>query len=344
MKSIFIRILLVTLVLQLSYSCRQKNNTDNDYQQLYTVFPEEADSSLFFEDSMVTYIRIPNNPTISQIIDIGIMDSLCFILDNNGAVTSVKHTDGGIVRQFFKKGRSKGEMINPICLTTDSSYIYIFDGGKNEIIIYDRDFHYIDNINLEISPSSILKVSNGFLCYESHIPTVYFVNNEGRINYSREMSNRVTDVTTGQQILSYGPNNEIYIRPEYSDTVFVWNGDEVKPVYVFNYSKKIKVEEFPVIKYWQDGVPFLFNCFFTKQGLLAGCMQNKMLYHIFFDVKSNICYHYVPSKNGILPFTPKWQFGNMILSIEGNEVFDSFLDTNLEINKQCQLVLLKYEL
>ena len=160
------------MLITVAFSCTYKNSTTNSYPETFTIYPQKTEGDVLFVDSMASYVRISNNNLISEIIDVGIIDSLCYILDTNGVISVVNIFDGAVTGQRNRKGRGVGEMITPKCLTTDSAYIYVFDHGTNEIMKYDKNIQYVANLKLDISPSSIIKINEGFLCYEDIFPTL----------------------------------------------------------------------------------------------------------------------------------------------------------------------------
>ena len=332
------------MLITVAFSCTYQNSTTGSHQETFTIYPQKTEGDVLFEDSMVSYVRISSNPLISEIIDIGKIDSLCYILDANGVISIVSIFDGSITKQMNRKGRGVGEMINPKCLTTDSTYIYIFDYGTNEIMIYDKNIQYVDKLKLSISPSSIIKTDKGFLCYEEIIPTVYFTDNEGKVVFSQIMSKRAVNITTRQQIFKVGVNKDIYFKAEYSDTIFVWNGNSLIPQYIMDYDKTDAENKYTTLEMWQNGLPFSYSYFFTDKGLLLAFMHNKKIDYSFYNSDLRKCFAYKPSAKGKLPLIPKWQFGNIILGIVEENVFGNFLNMNEDVNKSCQLVLLKYSL
>ena len=335
---------LILLLITVAFSCTYKNSTTNSYPETFTIYPQKTEGDVLFVDSMASYVRIPNNHLISEIIDVGIIDSLCYILDTNGVISVVNIFDGSITEQRNRKGRGVGEMITPKCLTTDSAYIYVFDHGTNEIMKYDKNIQYVAKLKLDISPSSIIKINEGFLCYEDIFPTVYFIDNEGKVQFSRVFSNREVNITTRQQIFKVGMKKDIYFKAEYSDTIYLWNGNSLMPQYVMDYDKTDIENKSTILEMWQNGIPFSYSYFFTEKGLLLAFMHNKKLDYSFYNSGLGKCFAYKPSAKGKLPLVPKWQFGNIILGMVEQNVFENFLDMNENVNKSCQLVLLKYSL
>ncbi len=344
MSRFFKKIRFLAFLLLVFYSCTENNTIKNNLQNVHVIHPLKTNGSLFFEDSTINYVRIQGSPSISEILDVGIIDSICYILDANGMISAVDISDGTIIKQLNRKGHAVGEMINPKCITTDSNLIFIFDGGKNEIMLYNKDFQYIDRLKISIDPSSIIKIDDGFLCYDRITSTVYHLNKMGEVAHSHVISDKEVNITTRQQVFKVCSDSEIYVRTEYSDTIFVWNNKKLLPKFILNYNKSNTEKAQSVVEMWKEGTAFTYNYFLTERGLISAYMKDKMLNYILYDMEKEQCFAYKSSKTGKLPLIPKWQFGSLIIGIVDQEVFQTFLDMDEEINKTCQWVILKYSL
>lgn len=326
------------------FSCVGEKHSKIYLQEVNVLGGEKQDDSIVFDDSQVSCVLIHGEPIISEIVDVGMIDNLCYILDVNNAISIVDFSDGTIKAQFKKEGHAKGELISPQCLTTDSTHVYIYDAGKKSIVIYNKNLIFEDDLDIEVAPSSMIKLNTGFLCYNDYSPTVYYINEKGEMECSREMSDKTAEVVTSRKIFTKGPDNKIYIKAEYSDTIFVWDGGDMSPRFVMNYDGRSADGEASINDIWSQGVSFTFDYFLTEQGLLIGYFKNKVLEYAFFDIQQNRCVAYKPSVKGVMPFIPRWQFGNFIFDIENKEVFQHFPHMAEDSNQYCQLVMLKYDL
>lgn len=270
-------------------------------------------------------------------------DSLCFAIDETNALVCVNTCNGNIVSYKRKIGRAKNEVIMPNLITADDQNVYVWDGGKGCILIYDKLFDFKKSINMPYCPTNMIKVSSGFLCYSSGNETsVYLVAMDGRKKYSKYISEEKLDERVHSTFVKAYDRN-VYFMSEYSDTIYRWNETEFTPAFYLDYKsancrKTASSSSNPNIGRYTA----LF--FVLPNHVLFSFYEDNVMRYGLFDRETGT----VEIGNPKLPdgsaFTPFSQGTNTLLAVWDEQMLYALLDMSQEENKTIQLLIWRYTL
>lgn len=107
-------------------------------------------------------IRI-NELDLGEISGVVMDESKIYILSKNPNIIVVLNMDGEIINSYNARGGGPGELQNPIRLAKYNDRIYILDGSKYVVEVFDQELKYQTTIILEEKPWAFSTNSNSML-------------------------------------------------------------------------------------------------------------------------------------------------------------------------------------
>ena len=296
-------------------------------------------------------VQLQENLPVGEVMDMTILDTICYILDSNRNIYGVVLDKGRLCCQYTQHGGSEYETISPIAVTSDQNHVYVYDTGKSHILVLSPQLEPEKAIRTPfITPFSIKRTEDGFLCFcISDKQEVVFIGDNGNIVYEKTLSELNMHVYQRHALIQQGADDNLYIKAMYSDTIYKWADSRLEAVYALDYGER------SIPKGMNDSRDientkreYTLDFFIFQQGV----------YSSFIERNSNaICNNYyiideASSKAGYVrpihsvPFLPHWQFGRIILSAVHPDYIAPLKkkineDANIELRDEG-LIIFKY--
>lgn len=261
-------------------------------------------------------VLIDTLPVISEMVDHVQIDNNCYVLDNNKALTCIDMKKGKIIMQKRKIGHSSQEWIQPIALTTDSSWIYLFDAATNKVITMDSNLRFKNSREMPCSFERFTKVEGGFLCYSEYRPAVHFITDSGKQVYTHYLASYTVDMSLKSNIFARDDDNNVYIKAEFSDTIFQWVDKECIPRYILDLGENgVPKDIKKTSDIWAKHSAFSTDFFVGREKLMFSYIEGRE--------KRDICYSNNTGEISIIsvdsmknvPFIPQWKTGRSFYAI-----------------------------
>lgn len=267
------------------------------------------------------YVLVDSIPVIGEIKDQIQIGNKCYVLDNNKTIFCIDLDNGKMISHKKQIGHSRQELIMPSALSTDSSFIYVYDSGTNRIVVFDKNLSYKDSKKMPCGFESFTKVEGGYLCYSEYRPMIHFITNDGKLVYSRSMADYVVNIGSEGNVFTRDEKNNIYIKAEYSDTIFQWIEGKCVPRYIISLGKKRVPGDIKTsADMWARHLTFPMDFFVNREGIILSYVEGRE--------KIYICYYKEtgeftkPSidlmKNA--PFIPQWKTGDCYYTFANKEL------------------------
>lgn len=307
--------LLLFFVLSFS-SCNRYTEESVDYLNVVNPTGDIQDDSLW-NKMMYKSLRIDSIPFVS-IVDYTVSGSCCFIMGEDGIFLSVDLLSGEILLCKKMKGRARNEFISPSCITSDSSQIYVFDEGKMEIVTLNKDFTYNTSVSVPyLIPSSFIKVDKGFLCYQlGNGAKCYYVNDVGKLKYEKCFDIIEHNIVNNSNVFVKDEKGDVYVKGDYSDTIYVWSINSLKPSYILSYGEKkndSSIKKSSEIE--ESTVQYTRRFFVMPNKLLTTYRDGRVERYCLYDKKSAKIKVGKPPKKETIPFNPEKQFEKVLIRL-----------------------------
>jgi hypothetical protein len=315
---------------------------------------EEVIDSNDISFATASIIQLQDSFPVGDILDVAVVDTICYFVDSNWTICGVNLSSGRICYKYAQHGGAELETICPVCITADKSNVYVYDTGKENILVLSSQLVPEKVIRVPIvNPVSIKKTGNGFLCMsvlEDKQALLYY-NNDGNMIFMKTLSDIKVSLYENGATIQEGSDGYLYAKAMYSDTIYRWEEPLLEPAYVIDYgSKSISPEMHDIQDIKATEREYTLDFFVFKSGVLSSFEYSSNRHKIFnyFDNEKKC------SKSGYVdnirkfPFLPRWQFGKMILYACHPEYLRALKktlkeDADIEL-KDEGLVIFMYEL
>ena len=259
----FINIIMVLFTTIALWSCTNGKSGEN-----LLIVPDSIDSEPICTDSS-TYVPVSGGRFHGEIKDVSIEGNYCFVLDNNNYITCISLAHGDVICQKKSVGHAKGELISPVCMTIDNHLLYVYDRGKQAVCVFDYQLNFVKEIDFDYDLDEIMKCEQGFLCYSEYTQEAFLVDEEATLISTKKLSDLRIDITMKNKIFKKDNRHRIYCKGEYSDTIYVLEKSEFKPLYtvVFNDKNNVKKLE-SASDLWSHDVKFTLDYFLLQDAHL----------------------------------------------------------------------------
>jgi len=327
-------------------------NTINENKSKETAFstininPEEKGKpeDFFNQIESIRFLSLENTSTnpIDYLKKIWITNNEIMVMTGNDEFHKYTHSGQFILKKTIE-GKGKAEV----------NSLYDFSAGKNGdfyILSYKEYYHFDKNgeflntyplsfPNKDYNPTQFIVVNdtyqiycayetfnNGTIINESEYYSMCIQNNQS--NTFKQMLYRHTCIIADNTIVQC--NDNILINPILgNDTIYIWNGNDVKPLYYIDFGKyKIPVEEIPqdysnpftMFRYAADNN----KCTEINMGLMC---EDWLLFYFRFGKESFLCC-YNKNKNDYV-----------LLSLSDERIESLFLDSRFLAVKNNEFIL-----
>ena len=301
-----------------------------------------TDRNPFLHNVDFSAVKIKSEYALSEIKSMYMADdSLCYAVDYNGALFCIDTDKGDVVAYRRKVGRAKDEVVVPNLITADSTHVYVWDGGKGCILVFDRTFAYQGVIPLSYNPTEFIKVESGFLCYSSgRESSVYLIDMRGEKTYSWKMSNLELN-TRSSHVFSKDCNGDVYFMSEYSDTIYKWDDTHMSPEFCISYESMELQKSTSSDKDLSVG-RYTSTFFVLPNYILFSFYEGKTMRYGLYDMKtSKVCVGdpRLPDSSNFIPFR---QGSSVMLTLWDESMLPALIDMDCEENSNVQLLIWKY--
>lgn len=337
--------------------CNSSKDVKSDTSMVSIDVSEQREAQIDSNDVKIkraSVVQLQDNLPIGEILDVALMDSICYFVDTNWSIYGVNISNGRICFKYSRHGGSELETICPCCITTDKNNVYVYDTGKGNILVLSSQLVPKKVIRFFIShPVSIKKTEKGFLCMsiEADKQMVQYFDNDGREVSINKMSDIRVSLYENVATIQEGADGYFYTKAMYSDTIYRWREPQLEPAYVVDYGLNSDPSEMDNI---QDIKATKRECtkdfFVLKSGVLSSFVNSSNRHVIFnyYNNKERCSKTGSVNKIWTFPFIPRWQFGKRIINFFHSEEIYALKETlkkdaNIEL-KDEGFVIFMYEL
>ncbi len=334
-ESIFLFILLL-LINSCSYS--ERNSEALEVIKLSDTLNQTSSNSTLKIESKC--IMVDTKQIVSEVKDMVQLNNICYVLDNNKMITCINIKNGNILNQKQQLGHSRQELIMPIALATDSSLLYVYDSGANKVVIFDKNMSYINSKEMPIRFEKFTKVNGGYLCYSEYRPTIHFITDGGKLVYSHSMADYVVDMTFKSNIFARDESKNVYVKAEFSDTIFQWIDGKCIPRFFVDLGKeRIPKDIKTTTDIWKKQLSFTMDFFVDRNGLFFSYMNGREKKYVRYlsETKDIIKPSIDMAKK--VPFMPQWKAGKDYYAYVSNDILRFiFKEDDIVADKSAILV------
>lgn len=97
----------------------------------------------------------------TDVVTVG--DSI-YIADTKQHAIFVADAKGRLVRRIGRKGQAPGEFIEPVRITANDRFIFVYGHGNHRIQVFDHQFNYVESI-----PHGFLPLTNAIVADNKHL-------------------------------------------------------------------------------------------------------------------------------------------------------------------------------
>lgn len=316
------------IIILITFACTDGNVNSSDLT--YTL-PDSASMDTYYLENY-KYFPIKNNSIQGGIVDVATNQNECYVLDRNNNITKISLTDGSILSTMNRIGHAKGELISPKCICADNQYLYVFDNGRSSIEVFDKNLSYMKRIPAGSFVSEILKIDNGFLCYNRYGQEVSYMDDHGKILYSKQLtesSNR--QISYGCKAMKESADHQIYVKGECSDSIFKWNGRTIEPYCHVIYSENSKRTS--------ENKVFTVD-FLPLNNRIVICYLRGIYFNYVLCSRNSI--KHIMAKNFF--YTPRWNAGNTHIEIDEIDACEPFINFTKQQKRSSEYLLIKYDM
>ena len=285
--------------------------TDREYDSPLSVHvPNSQDNVRMGDEIQIEseVIFIDTIPVISEIVDMVQVENNCYVLDNNKVLSCIDMREGKIISQKRQIGHSSKEFVQPRALSSDSSLIYVYDSGTNRVVWMDLGLCFKGSIDMPCMFERFTKVEGGYLCYSEYRPTVYFITDAGKLVYAHNMADYIVDMSSKSNVFFKDMEGNVYVKAEYSDTIFQWSNGECIPKYIFDFGQnKVPGNIVNSSEMWTKQLSFSMDFFVEQKQLVFSYVEGRIKRYICYSTKSNSLSNFSGDSIKNIPFIPQWK-------------------------------------
>lgn len=298
-------------------------------------------------------IQLRDSLPIGNILDMALIDSICYFIDSNWNIYGVDLSNGRVCCKYVQHGGAELETLCPVCIAVEGKSVYVYDTGKENVLVLSSQLVPEKIIRISIAnPISIRKTKNGFLCLSliEGKQVIQYYDNDANMSFIKNLSDVKVSLYENGATIQEGTDGYLYVKAMYSDTIFRWKDSMLEPAYVIGYgSKSIPQEMHDIQDIKATEREYTLDYFVFETGVLSSFV-NSSNHHLVFNYYNNEEKHSkTGSVNKILKlFFPRWQFGNKILHAFHPEYIQALKETikqdaGIELNDEG-IVIFMYEL
>ena len=278
-------------------------------------------------------IQLQDNLPIGEILDVALVDSICYFVDTSWSIYGVNISNGRTCYKYVRHGGAELETICPYCITADKNNVYVYDTGKENILVLSSQLVPEKVIRFSISnPLSIKKTEKGFLCMsvEAEKQMVRYFDNDGNEISAKKLSDIKVSLYEIGATIQEGADGYFYAKAMYSDTIYRWKEQLLEPVYVVDYGlNSISSEMDNIHDIKATKREYTKDFFILKTGVLSSFVNSSNRQVVFNYYNNNESYSKAGRVNKIckIPFVPRWQFGKRIINVFHSEEIYALKET-----------------
>lgn len=312
---------ILCVVFTVTLSC---TNANREYDSSVLIHVTDTPNRVGMDD----YIKIESElvvidtlPIISEMVDIAQIGNNCYVLDNNKAISCIDMKDGKIIKQKRRIGHSLREFVQPIALATDSSLIYVFDAGSNKMVTMDRNLSIKESTAMPCGFERFTKVDGGYLCYSEYHPAVHFITDSGELTYTHSMANYVVDTSLKSNVFASDEDNNVYIKAEFSDTIFQWANGECVPKYILGFGENSVPNNIKKTSdIWAKHFTFSMDFFVEREKLVFSYIEDHVKRYVCYSTKTGYFSNFSVDSINNTPFLPQWKSGSCYYTFANPEI------------------------
>ena len=329
------------VALLIAASCTSTQELANDVSIIHA--EDTVKQSLWCDSAYLSENYLDDKYPIGEIMGFTTIGNNGYLLDDNKAVTCINTVNGDLKWQKRQLGHAQYEMLQPVCLTSDSLFLYVYDLGKRCIMCYDSAMVFKKAVKVpELLPSAIQKVDNGFLCYSDASRRVDFMNNQGKVKYSRIISEINPTLKSVRQTFIRNLRGEVFVNGLYSDTIFIWKGQQLRPYYVVDFGKnKIPDPKLTAYKINTGGYRYACNFFVGNRDVVVSFLDQYLRY-VSYQESRNASKLDSASKNKGWLYYPQWQSGGNLYSFQDKSIFSHLKGIKERVPGNTQFIMMEY--
>lgn len=226
--------------------CVVSCNGNIDYQtsEVIQVPLEQGKISVIENFEEVNYLNLKGNGGLfpSKIDQLEFIDDEIFILDKSFGVIFKFSSDGQLVAQLEKLGEGPEEYqyLHRFIVDEDNGTIEVYDKVGQKIIVYDRNFNFIESFRIDLFFQDFVKLGEKkylfYLAQENYFQNEVLNENlvvwdKGNLD-SRSIKRFPTDRLSQRKVMAKSTSSDvtksdlIYVSQSYNDTLYVFSKAE----------------------------------------------------------------------------------------------------------------------
>jgi len=324
----------------LLYACNDSNSVISiDCKKAST----EINNKSFWKNITATIVEVECDQPLTNIKDSYVMDSLCLVLTDDGRLVCFNMKNGKKIKEVSRIGHSQKEMVSPMSISSSNGFWYVYDIGKRCVQKLDRELNYLNEIAIDGYMEHFESCKDGFVGYYI-VPDgaiINFYDNNGKQLYEKKISS----LKYGDHISGFNPfvkknHNEIYVKADFSDSIYSVNKSEAILKYTIKHEcsgRTKSVEELESIDNAFTLTYFIFNDY-----LLFSTLDNKIVSYRLFCKKDNGCsFMDKTPKSDEIPFFADRQIGNSLIYVSTKSEWMNE-DTEKDDRADYKLIAISY--
>lgn len=325
------------IVVVCSSCCNYSKDVKSDTSMVCSIdVSEQREAQIDSNDVKIaraSVIQLQDNLPIGEILDVALVDSICYFVDTSWSIYGVNISNGRTCYKYVRHGGAELETICPYCITADKNNVYVYDTGKENILVLSSQLVPKKVIRFSISnPLSIKKTEKGFLCMsiEADKQIVHYFDNDGNEVSFQKVSNVNVSLHDIGATIQEGADGYFYAKAMYSDTIYRWKEPQLEPAYVIDYGLNSRPPEMGNIEDIKATKrEYTKDFFVSKSGVLSSFANSSNRQVVYNYYNNNESYSKTGRVNKIckIPFIPQWQFGKKIINVFHSEDIRFLKDT-----------------
>ena len=339
------------------FSCSPTNETDSTFLATTVEVPMHRDETIDNKQINLlkaSFIQVQDNYPVGDVRDVGIIDSICYVVDSNRNIYGINLSKRQICYRYTNHGGAKLETIFPACIATDNEHVYVYDTGKSQVLVLSSQLVPEKAIRMpNIVPFCFKKTDKGFLCLSisAGVQEIVYVDDRGMVKYNKILSCRNMDVYDDNILIQQGEDGYLYAKAMYSDSIYKWSGSKLDLVLTLDYGDHSIPKGMNDTKDIENTKREYTSDFFVfKHGILNSFIEQSKQYKCYNYYEYNANGSIAGNIKSIfsLPFIPRWQFGSVMLFVCQPEYIyglKSILKKEADVELRNEgLVIIKYDL
>lgn len=310
------RLLSFILLLMLAYSCSDIT-LDKRFKTINITGYEERniDFASYASKIDTVFFRLEGGASyISSITSFDLGDRMLAVADNDNRISLFDIKTGKLLKQAKRIGHATGEYTQANVVKCVADTVLVMDSYGRKIIKYDKNFMFINKIDLDFMPLDFEIIDNGFLFSrldaQEKDKRFIITDQKGQVKQQVVSASPLSSqLVTFKSITGKASKEAVYFHEPMSDKIYKWENGKANPAFAFyfpDHNGNDLTEEYAAI---------LKDCFVTNKYLICSFIYNhKGCYAIYSKTDGKMIAGSFDLNSG-RPFSPMLQKGNQLVGL-----------------------------